>query len=117
MNVACVLLIKVTLKGLKPSEDLEFATTRTLTFPPVEGLTLVFANDQDEEYEMTLAPPRYEFAESAFVEYQEDESLLEKIRDGIPKDQAARELIDYYKSFGFKCISKDSRTIRAIGAA
>lgn len=117
MNVACVLLIKVTLKGLKGIEDVEFQTTRTLTFPPVEGLTLVFANEQnDDEYEMVLGAPRYEFAESAFVEYQEDESWLEKIRDGVTKEQALRDLIDYYKGFGFKYINHEKRVIKAVGA-
>lgn len=117
MNVACVLLIKVTLKGLKESDDLEFSTTRTLTFPPVEGMTLVFSNEHDEEYEMTLGAPRYEFAESAFVEYQEDESLIEKIREGHTKEQALNDLIEYYKSFGFKFVNKETRIIRAVSAS
>lgn len=116
MNVACVLLIKVTLKGLKESEDVEFTTSRTLTFPPIENMTLVFTNERDEEYEMTLGAPRYEFAESAFVEYQEDESWLEKIRDGETKDQALNELIEHYKSFGFRRINKETRIIKAISA-
>lgn len=116
MNVACVLLIKVTLKGLKESEDIEFITTRTLTFPPVDGMTLVFANDEEEEYEVTLGPPRYEFAECAFVEYQEDESWLLRMRDGENKDASAQELIDHYKSFGFKYVNKEKRVIRAVAA-
>lgn len=116
MNVACVLLIKVTLKGLKESEDVEFVTTRTLTFPPTENMTLVFTNEQDEEYEMTLGAPRYEFAESAFVEYQEDESWLEKMRGGQTKDQSLNELIEHYKSFGFRRVSTEIRVIKAISA-
>lgn len=116
MNVACVLLIKVTLKGLRECEDVELTTTRTLTFPPTENMTLVFTNEQDDEYEMTLGAPRYEFAESAFVEYQEDESWLEKMRDGDTKDHSLNELVEHYKSFGFHLVNKETRIIRAISA-
>lgn len=116
MNVACVLLIKVALKGLKESEDVEFTTSRTLTFPPVEGMTLVFTNDDDEEYEITLGPPRYEFAETAFVEYQEDESWLERLRDGQTKEQSKTELIAHYQSFGFRLVNKETRIIKAVSA-
>lgn len=116
MNVACVLLIKVTLKGLKESEDMEFATSRSLTFPPVEGMTLVFTNEQDQEYELTLGAPRYEFSESAFVEYQEDDSVIDKMRDGLQKEQAVREMVNHYNSFGFRLVNRETRVIKAVSA-
>lgn len=114
MNFACVLLIKISLRGIKASEDVELVTSRTLTFLPVEGTVLVFSNEQDEEYELTLGTPRYEFAESAFVEYQEDDTWLEDIRCGESKDGAKTAIIKRYESFGFRVANHETRVIKAI---
>lgn len=96
------LLVFVTLKLPQESNDVTLQIVRTVPFQPVEGMELVITNDDSEEYEITLGPPRYEFAESSFVEYQEDESLLEYLREGEYTLQTRTELINYYKSFGFQ---------------
>ena len=96
------LVIWMTLKHPQEAQDIILRTTRTLPFPPVEDMSLVITNDENEEYEITLGTPRYEFAESAFVEYQEDESLIEYMRDGEYCPENRDELVNYYKSFGFE---------------
>lgn len=95
------LLVILTIKMPMESNDIELRCSRTLPFQPVEGLTLVIANDNDEEHEITLGPPRYEFAESAFVEYQEDEALISALREGYYTPVLRDELIKYYQDFGF----------------
>ena len=95
------LLIIVTIRMPMESNDIGLRCVRTLPFAPMEGTTLVIANEQDEEHEILLGAPRYEFAESAFVEYQEDESLLELLREGNYTSAVRDELVNYYTGFGF----------------
>ena len=71
------LVVSITIKAMREANDVQITTSRTIPFMPVEGLTLVITNDAGDEHEMTLGPPRYEYAESAFVEYQEDDVLIE----------------------------------------
>lgn len=98
------LVILMTIKHPQETQDVVLKATRTLPFQPLEGMTLVIPNDEGEEYELILGPPRYEFAESAFVEYQEDETLLEYMREGdyCPANRDA--LYDYYAQFGFEAV-------------
>jgi len=96
------LLIFVTLKHPRETHDVVLRTSRTLPFQPAEGMTLVLQNDDGEEYEVELGPTRYEFAESAFAEYQEDDSLIELMREGEYGPVKLAETIAYYKSFGFE---------------
>lgn len=96
------LVILMTIKHPQEAQDVVLKATRTLPFQPVEGMTLVIPNDEGEEYELTLGPPRYEFAESAFVEYQEEETLLEYMREGTYSTEIKDSLVSYFRSFGFE---------------
>jgi hypothetical protein len=98
------LLVIMTIKHPQEAQDVVMKISRTLPFQPVEGMTLVITNDESEEYELTLGPPRYEFAESAFVEYQEDETLLEYMRAGDYCPANRDSLYSYYASFGFEAV-------------
>lgn len=97
------LLIVVKLKQPIEAHDIELRTLRTVPFTPVEGLTLVIPNDDDtDEHELVLGPPRYSYSESSFVEYQEDDSLMELIRNGEYTSTERDRLVSYYEQFGFK---------------
>ena len=99
------LVVSITIKAMREANDVQITTSRTIPFMPVEGLTLVITNDAGDEHEMTLGPPRYEYAESAFVEYQEDDVLIEAVRDGTYTKEMQDEILAQYKSFGFKVIN------------
>jgi hypothetical protein len=96
------LVVIITLKHPQAAHDVVLRTTRTLPFQPYEGMTLVITNDDGDEYELTLGPPRYEFAESAFVEYQVDESLVDQYRDGEFNAGSVTTSLAYYKTLGFE---------------
>lgn len=99
------LIVLVTLKHSRESKDVILRACRTLPFQPYEGMTLVLCNDDGDEHEIVLGPPRYEFAESAFVEYQEDDTLLDYMREEEYTPESRKELIDFYKSFGFEDVT------------
>jgi hypothetical protein len=111
------LIAMLTIKHPQEMQDVTLRATRTLPFIPVEGMTLVITNSEDDEFELVLGAPRYEFAESAFVDYQEDESLLTFLREGEYSPAARAELIAYYESFGFErlvpkvVINQPARTV------
>jgi hypothetical protein len=98
------LIVIMTIKHPVEDQDVVMRTSRTLPFPPTEGMTLVLPNEDGEGYELTLGAPRYEFAESSFVEYQEDETLLDYMREGdyCPANRDA--LYSFYASFGFEAV-------------
>jgi len=95
------LVVVVSLKHPQAAQDVVLRTSRTIPFQPHEGLTLILPNDNGDEYELTLGPPRYEFAESAFIEYQEDPTLMDQYRDGTYTHNSVGLIVDYYKTFGF----------------
>lgn len=95
------LLVVLTIKHPQEAQDIIMRATRTLPFQPAENTTLVMTNNEDDQYELLLGAPRYEFDESSFVEYQEDESLLEYMREGNYSPANRDSLIKYYESFGF----------------
>lgn len=96
------LLIVITIKQPIQTNDIELKAIRTIPFVPVEGMTLVISNDADEEHEIVLGAPRYSYSDSSFVEYQEDESMMEAIREGNYTSTEVNRLVSYYESFGFK---------------
>lgn len=98
----CKLIIVVTIKMPYGGADITMRTSRTLPFPPMEGMTLVLANDEQEQYELLLGPPRYEFSESAFVEYQEESFLLDRLAEESHSLTEVADLIKFYESFSFQ---------------
>jgi hypothetical protein len=73
----------------------------------MEGMKIKFTNEEDEELEITLINLHYDFKSREFVEEQEDDTLVEELREPdraectvLPARLEA--YINYYKSFGWK---------------
>lgn len=97
------LVVVVSLKHPQAAQDVVLRTSRTIPFQPHEGLTLVLPSDDgSEEYELTLGPPRYDFAESGFIEYQEDPTLMDAYRNNTYNHNSVGHVVEYYKQFGFE---------------
>jgi hypothetical protein len=74
---------------------------------PIEGMKFTFTNEEDEELEITLINLHYDFKSREFVEEQEDDTLVEELREPDRAECTVlpgrlEEYINYYKSFGWK---------------
>ena len=109
MNNFFRLNVYLTLKS-PDGKDITLTTSRTLPFQPVEGLVLCLPLDDgiegefDPEWPVTLGPPTYSYLESAFVERQEDDSLIDAVRSGDSLHEAMKQAIQTYEAYGFKRI-------------
>lgn len=96
------IVVVVTLAHPQAAQDVVMRTSRIIPFQPTEGMSLVFTNDNDEENTITLGAPSYNFKESCFIDYQEDESITQAHRDGTYNHNTVTLMIQYYESFGFE---------------
>lgn len=90
-------------------KDVRMSASRTLPFQPIDGLVLLLPlcdgseeDGMDPEYPVTLGPPTYSYLESAFVESQEDDSVLDLVRAGDPPNAAMAQIVNHYTAYGFK---------------
>lgn len=85
-------------------KDVRMFLSRTLPFQPVEGLTMLIPAEQDEEldeFPLELGAPTYSYNQSAFVDYQSDDSVLDAVREGANAVDAMRGVVEYYRVYGF----------------
>lgn len=114
MNNFFRLAIYLTIKS-PDGKDVLLQTSRTIPFQPVEGLTILLPilDDQDpdleQEYGLTLSSPTYSYLESSFVEYLEDDSVGELIRNGELPSSALGSTIKYYEAYGFNRVKNNGR--------
>lgn len=106
MNNFFRLNIYLTIKS-PDGKDVVISASRTLPFQPVEGLVLMLpltddsAEGFDPEYPITLGPPTYSYLESAFVEHQEDDGMVELVREGMAVADAKNDILATYAAYGF----------------
>lgn len=81
MNPNYTLHIKVIIAAHKSSRDGCVRLKRYIDFVPYEGMKIKFINDDGDELEITLVNMHYDYNNREFVEHQEDDTLLDELRD------------------------------------
>jgi hypothetical protein len=106
MNPSYILRINVTLALHKSHRDKQMTFSHYIDFVPVEGMKIKFTNEEDEELEIMLINLHYDFKAREWVEDQQDDTLLEELREPDRSECTvlpgrAEEYINFYKSFGW----------------
>ena len=104
MNPTYTLIIRLTLGMHKVSRNKQMVFRRYIDFVPKEGMRIKFRNDEGEELDITLINVHYDYAEKAWVEEQQDDTLVEELKERpecnvLP--ERLQEYIDFHKTFGF----------------